>query len=266
MIFVVIGVLLIAGGYGLSRMRQRSDDNLLEVRSTKRQPASELESLAREIREQIGPGGFSQLAEVRGRAVATEPLRSELAQKPCVWYRARVEEEYEETVTEESADGSRRTSTRRATETISDTTRSISFEIEDESGRISVDPKGAKIDGEVVMERQEPFRGSHDEISFGGITFHPTKGRTILGHRYREEAIPVGAEVYVIGDACDRVDDTLCIREPNEASRPFIVSTRSEKEIVDNLQKQSTMKKWGSIVLLTLGVLAILFGLTKIVG
>lgn len=266
MIFIVIGLICAAGGIGLLVLRRSHDDRLLEVKATKQLPASTLQDLSREIREQIGPGGFSQLAEVKGIVESDKPLTSELAEKPCVWYRSRVDEEYEETVHEESADGSRRTHTKRASETISNNTRSHPFLVRDESGTVLVDPEDARIESETILDRQEPYHDERGEIRLGAFSFRPSSGRRVLGYRYREEAIPLGSKIYVIGEACDRVDETLCIRKPSDKTKPFIVSVRSEEQIIESMEKKSAAKKWIGLVLLTLGILGILSGVVDIVS
>ena len=263
MVLVIIGIVMIVAGGGLLYFRSRTNDELLEVRSTKVSPTSELAELHRSIFEQIGPGGFSQLSEVSGQVETARPLRSELAEIDCVWFSARVEERYEERYTETDSDGTTREKTRTATETISSTTRSTPFLVRDASGVIEVDPEGARIDGDVVLNRHEAFDNRGDDFSIGSFSFRPTVGRRVLGYEYHESAIPLGAEVYVIGEACDRVEGKLCIRKPTESGKPFIVSVRSEEEIVSGMQRSASLKKWFGIGLIVLGVIGIIWGIVN---
>lgn len=264
MALLIIGALMIAGGIGLLWARGRTEDQLLEVRSTQLSTAGDLVDLHGTIFDQVGAGGFSQLSEVNGTVVAEQPLRSELGEIDCVWFTARVEERYEERYTESDQNGTTRERTRTANETVSSTSRAVPFIVDDGTGRIEVDPEEATIEGEVVVDRHEPYDDRSDEIRLGSFSFRPSTGRRILGYTYHERAIPVGAKVYVIGDACDRVEGRLCIRKPNEPEKPFLVSVRSEEEIVAGMQKSATLKKWIALGLMILGGVALVWGIVNL--
>ena len=260
MVLIIVGLVLMLAGAVLMYFRSRTTDELLEVRSVKVSPASELAELHRAILEEIGPGGFSQLSEVKGRVETARPLRSELAEIDCVWFSGRVVERYEEHYTETDSNGNTRQMTRTATETVSSTTRGIPFLVRDETGLIEVDPEGGRIEGEVVLDRHEPFTDTAGELRIGSVSFRPSTGRRVLGYEYHEQAIPLGAEVYVIGEACDRVAGKLCIRKPAESGKPFIISVRSEEEVVAGLQRSASLKKWFGIGLIVLGIVGVLWG------
>lgn len=266
MIFLILGILLAAGGVALIMSRRKTDDHLLEVRSTQTTDARTLNDLAREIGEQIGAGGFAHIAEVKGRVESIEPLKSELAERHCVWYRSTVEEEFEETVTETSSDGSTTTSTRRSSEVVSTNTRSVPFRLRDETDAITIDPKGAKIDPDTILDRHEPYNDQSGEIRIGGFSFRPTRGRRILGYRYREDAITVGTDLYVFGEASDRVNGELSIRKPSEKDQPFIVSVKNEEEIVEEMQKSATMKRIFGIILFVIGGGLSAYGIVSMLG
>jgi hypothetical protein len=261
MVFIIIGIVTILAGGALLYFRSRTNNELLEVRATTVSPASEIMELHQSIFDQIGPGGFSQLSEVTGRVETAFPLRSELAEIECVWFSSRVEERYEERYTETDSNGTKRERTRTAKETISSTTRSTPFQVRDASGAIEVDPDGARIDGDVVLNRHEGFDNRSRDFTIGSFSFRPSVGRRVLGYEYHESAIPLGTEVYVIGDACDRIEGKLCVRKPTDTEKPFIVSVRSEDEIVSSLQRSATLKKWLGIGLILIGIATVVWRL-----
>ncbi len=266
MIFVLIGLACVAGGIGFLVMRRKQDDRLLEIKATKESTTSAIIELAREIGVEIGPGGYSQLVEVKGIAESENPLTSELAEKPSIWYKSVVEEEYEESIIERDSDGTERVRTQRTSEIVSSNTRGTHFRVRDDSGTIRVDIDGATIESETILDRHEPYHDDRGEIRLGAFSFRPSTGRRVLGYRYREEAIPVGSPIYVIGEATDRIEGTLTIRKPSDKSKPFIVSVRSEEEIVETMEKSSTVKKWVGLVLLTIGVVGVLYGIVDLVS
>ena len=117
--------------------------------------AAELRSMAQTVAGEIGAGSFNQMVEVKGVIRCEQPLQSELTRAPCVHYQMKVTREYEETHWETDANNNRVRRDRRGSETVAENTRSCTFEVEDSTGRVSVDPTGAKMISERVCDRFE---------------------------------------------------------------------------------------------------------------
>ncbi|MGE3800368.1 MAG: E3 ubiquitin ligase family protein [Candidatus Kapaibacterium sp.] len=252
---IVIGAILSGIGALLLFLKGKSEDKLLEVKVTQTSQATELTELQQAVASEIGPGGFSQLAEVKGVGESEKPLTGELSNQPCLWYSMRVEELYEETYTETDANGNSVTRTRTGSNNVANNTQSIPFSLRDESGSIMVYPEGAKIEGRKVVDRHEPAQNGLGTISFGSFSMSltPNHGRRITGYRYHEEILPVGERLYIIGDANDRDGGILAFRKPLEKGKPFIVSIRSEEEIAKGLETSAKVKQWIGFGLIGVG-------------
>lgn len=255
-IAIIIGVLLLGIGALLLFLKGKSEDKLLEVKATKTSPACDLNDLCQAVADEIGPGGFAQLAEVKGRVECDRPLQGELSEEPCVWYSMNVEELYEETYTETDANGNPVTRTRTGSTTVANNTRSVPFVVRDETGVVAIYPEGAKIEGHQVLNRHEPAQSGAGTISLGNfsMSLSPNNGRRITGYRYSEQIIPVGEQLYVIGEASDREDGKLALRSPGEKGKPFIVSVRSEEEVTKGLETAAKVKQWIGFGLLAIGM------------
>lgn len=205
-----------------------------ELSSTQTSTAAALAELAGKVGAEIGAGSFSQTAEVKGRAAADPALSAEFSGTSCVWYECIATREYEEEYWETDKEGHRERRTRRGTEEVSRILRESPFSIEDGSGSIRVDPRGASVDAEKSLSRFEPGEGSgllrigSFSLSLGAVL---GGGRRTLGYRFEERCIPVGRQLYVLGEASDS-GGALCIRKPSEKGKRFIVSIKSEEEIV----------------------------------
>ena len=255
-IAIVIGAILGSVGTLLLFLKGKSEDKLLEVKVTQTSNAEELHELQQAVASEIGPGGFSQLAEVKGTATCQTPLTSELSDKPCVWYSMRVVEQYEETYTDTDSSGNRVTRTRTGTNTVASNTQSVPFQVQDKTGTIHVYPDRAKIEGRKIVDRHEPAHRGGGTISFGlfSMTIPSGDNRRITGYRYSEEIVPVGERLYVIGQASDRDDGQLAIRNTLEKGVPFIISVRSEEEIAKGLETAAKTKQWIGFALLGIGM------------
>lgn len=118
----LVGVGLFARGFGLWRRRRAIEDT----------PTAKVRSMA------LGR------VELKGVARARELLRAPLSGIGCVWFRYRIERE--------SGSGRRR---RWQTVDSGDSSDRV-FELEDETGRVLVEPKGATIEIDAQLKETDP--------------------------------------------------------------------------------------------------------------
>jgi hypothetical protein len=189
-------------------------------------------------------GVFIGFVELKGKAETASPLRSFLAERDCVWYAWSVEEHWSRTVQETYRDADGKTKTRTKVEsgwrTVADGGEQIRFFLADETGAVRVDPAGAKI--EPVSVYSETCRRG-DPLYYGK---GPTDAVSDSTHerRFQEQAIPVGARLYVVGQARER--DDVVAPEIGLGGPLFIISTRSEQQVTKGWL-------WGSWALGILG-------------
>ncbi len=137
--------------------------------------------------------------EASGRARSASPLTSPLGQVPCVLYRLSITESYQRTETEMSRDAKGRTTMRTRVvtgwESVGERTERIPFELEDESGRVRVDPEGARTRTEPFVQR---IVGSSEPDYHRFSDQGPVQGST--GQRQLSEAgIRLGADLHLVG-------------------------------------------------------------------
>ena len=258
----IFGLVLVGIGVFLFLRHKKALDKVLEMKFTKTSTAGELQELQKAVADEIGPGGFNQLTEVKGTVECQAPLTAELSEQPCVWYTMSVVERYEEQYQERDAEGRVRTGTRTGTATVASNTQSVPFSIRDTSGMITITPNGAAIDGRKVVDRYEPAGGASNTLRIGTFQFSPSarSGRKVLGYQYSEQIIPLDARVYVIGEATDR-EGNLAVGKPADSEKPFILSMRSEEEVTRGMESSATAQKWIGILLVAGGLAMAIAGL-----
>ncbi|HUX37590.1 MAG TPA: GIDE domain-containing protein, partial [Rectinemataceae bacterium] len=204
---------------------------ILDVAGTETSRVASIVELSAQVAKEIGGGSFAQIAEFKGRAAALEDLRADFSGLPAVWYECVVTREWEEEYWESDKDGNRQRRTRRGSEVVSNIRREPVFELDDGSGRVRVDPAGAKIEAESTWSSFDSSGGS--TIGVGSFVFQAlalaSGARRTLGYRFAERSIPVGRELYVFGEVGD-AGGSLCVRKP--AKGRFLVSTRKEEAIL----------------------------------
>lgn len=265
---IIIGIVLLAAGGLLLFLRGKARDKVLEIKSTTTSPVAELHEIRDGVASEIGPGGFSQGAEIKGTIECAEPLTAELSGTPCVWYSMSVQERYEDTYQEADAQGRVHMRTRTGTNAVAGNTRSVRFQLRDATGTVTVDPGRATVEGHTVLDRHEPASGTENTLQFGTFSFNLSpspSGRRILGYHYTEQLIPLGGQVYVFGEANDR-DGELVVREPMEKGKPFIISVRSEEEITKGLERSTTLQQWFGFGLIAAGAAVVLAAIAGAFG
>ncbi len=216
-----------------------------------------------EMSGSFGPGSFSLYSEVKGIATANSPIRTEFSQQECVYYKSTVTREYE--VLEKTKDASGKTSKRwvRKSEVVSNNeNKSHDFVIKDNSGEILLQTEGSELHTKKTFSKFE--EGNDDpkgglNISIGSFSISSGSNYRTIGFKYEEYAIPTRTPLYVIGDANDR-SGRLQISKPTD-KRPFIVSTKSEDEIIKQLSSSAKWMFYGAIGCATVGFALIITGL-----
>jgi len=238
----IVGIIIIAAGVACIFMKKSAQKKLIALNLTDTYTAAKLAELQKTISEQMGAGSFCQLAEVKGSIECPEPLTAELSKEKCLYYKSKVEIEYEENYYYENPQTKRRElKTRRTSETITSVERGVDFYVKDPTGRVLIDPTGSEIDLIKSVDRFEPVKNvnySNGFLSFGGFSFsvgssysnYGREGRKILGYKFSEYIFPLKQNVFVIGEASDSMGE-LKISKPSDNEGIFIVSNKSEEQL-----------------------------------
>jgi hypothetical protein len=258
--FIVAGVLAVAA-LVLFVIGRSLRSKVAEISGTETSSAASIAELASAVAKDIGAGSFADRVEVKGKAVALEPLTADFSGTAVVWYECVVTRQWEEEYWETDKDGNRHRRTRSGTDTVSSIRREPLFEIDDGSGRIAVDPRGAQLEAENSWSSFEAAGAGRSSMTVGSFVFNALAaagGRRTIGYRFTERSIPVGRELYVLGSASDQ-GGRLRIVKPEKGR--FIVSTRSEEAIVKGsktgilwLDISSGLAAAGAVVALAVGL------------
>jgi len=200
-------------------------------------------------------GVFIGFVEVKGVAQAQHPLRSALAERPCVHYAWTVEEHWSRTVTENYTDNDGRSQTRTRHESgwksVADGSERIPFYLGDDTGVVRVDPWGAQIEPVVFFEKT---CGPGDALYYEK---GPADSVMDSDHerRFVERGLPVGAELYIAGQSRERQDMVAAELAYDERAPLYLISTRSEKQVESGMAWSSWGLAFLALGLTTAGIL-----------
>jgi uncharacterized membrane protein len=248
-VMIIIGIILIGIGIVLIFLRAGKLNTVNEMKYVQTSQIGNIIENHKSISGELGKGGYSEYVELKGNGKCSKPLKSQHTNTPCLWFRSTVVREYEEERTVTDSNGNRRTEIHRGSETVSTTEDSTPFDLDDGTGSIKINPQGAEIIGKQVYNQFKPGEYS-GPLNIVLSTFN--KRRTI-GYRFTEDLIPVDQKLYILGEASDK-DGELEVKRPSDKKKKFLVSVKSEEELIKSFTSAALFMLIGTIVLSLIGV------------
>jgi hypothetical protein len=187
------------------------------------------------------------LTELHGDAVNLTSLTSYLAEKAVVYYRFTVEEQWRKTETYRDSKGNTRTRTTSGWRTVRSGEQRPRFELRDDTGKIRIDPDRAEMDTDLILSTTcSPGHPLYYGKGPRGAIAHSTFRR-----RFQEWAICPGQPIYVMGTSRVREDIVAPEIAYDPQGRMFLISTKSEDELVRSYTWMSVAGFGASVVLAT---------------
>jgi hypothetical protein len=262
MALIIIGILAMGAAVVGFFLMRRTRSELHTMIGTETLSIPELEDHRRTSDELGAKGGFRKITEVVGAAHPHPdgPLTSEISKTECVWYRYRIDRQYEHV---EYRDGKRHRS--RRTEKVAEHTSSTGYALIDEHGQtIGVDPTGTEPDGvEQTVNRFEPHHGGENRVNLFGIelpSFFSGDNSTI-GFDYKEWLIRPGRRMYILGEVHDKIGPLVIARPENDGH--YIISTRTEDELRKSRVQRHKLLAVGVIAAFAIGLALTIFGIAR---
>ena len=178
-------------------------------------------------------GVFIGEVEVEGVCVRRDPFISYLAEKPCVLYSWSVEEHWrrqrEETYTDDKGRTRTRTVIDMGSDTVAEGGKSAGFYIQDETGYVWVNPKGADLTTLTMFDRDVD---EDDPLYYEKGPSDAVEGST--GERsFHEVGLVVGTPLFVRGRASERPDIVAAQIKHEDKAEMFIITPGKSQDISD---------------------------------
>ncbi len=275
------GLVLLAVAALLFFLSKRSETKVHHVKATETSKIGDIEKLVAEVAADMPDGvatGYKDYIEVKGKVVCNEPIQGELSDQLGAIVETEVVRVAERREEIRDAQGNIRTEWKKHEETLSTNRREAIFWVDDGTGRLRVKPGKKGVELVKVVERFQPANamdGGGSMSGFGGGAGHgqitlsmgrfqmslgsgrwdPSSSRT-LGYRFVERILPINKPVYAIGEVAATEDEGLLLRPPtdDDKKKPFMVSPKTEEEIVQAAEKSAKILRIVAICLAAGGV------------
>ncbi len=176
-------------------------------------------------------GVFVGEVELVGQCTRQEPLRSYLADKPCVQYNWMIVEHWERITVEFTEKGIPYPSTQTGSSLVASGGSLVGFYLQDETGFVWIEPAGAELSSRVILNRD--IHGS-DPMYFDKGPAEEVLGST--GRRtFTEHALPIGTTLFIRGRASERPDIVAAQIKYEAAAELFIITDKTESAVVANM-------------------------------
>jgi hypothetical protein len=256
MIFL-IGIALIGLGVFLIFQQKQLTSKANLMQDTDTTTVEAINENLKEMSSSFGAGNFSLYSELKGVAKTNSPLMGTFSKRPCVYYKTVITRKYE--VLEERRDSSGNYHKTWATreDVVSSNEEKLEFELEDNTGKVLVNMDGATIEASQVFDN---FENGKRSSRFQDLFFPDSHNARTIGFQYTEFAIPQNSPIYVLGDANDR-SGVLKIGRSTDTEKRYIISTKSEEQMVHEAQSGANMAKYGSWAAIVIGIGVLIYGL-----
>ncbi len=255
--YIIGGILVVLGAFIAIYVPQRIKRKNVEIQFAKTTTLGELKQTLAD-NAAAGLEGYRQYAELKGAAATDAPQKTPFSEQDAAYFNADLYQVYEESEQYTDEQGTH-TRMKRSESHLSNQKSYAPLLLQDASGGravIELAETGMQLDTCKTLDKFEPTGMLQQYSFFSGFNFNPMGART-LGYRMVEHTIPVGQPLYVLGEA-ELAGDTVTIRKPKDKKKPFIVSVKSEGDLIRGNKTGAIVALVGGIVLAVAGILVMI--------
>ncbi len=258
--YIIGGILIIGGGILGFIVPKKMKNKNIEIKFLKTIPVSELKEILAGNAE-AGLEGYRHYSELKGKAGSEKPQKAPFSKRAVAYYNATLYQVYEETETYKDAKGITRRRVKKSQSQLSNEKSSTSITLEDKTSgdRVYIDASqsGLKLDTLKTFDKFEPSGNAKNYSFLGSLKFSALGSRT-LGFRMIENTIPLGQSLYLLGEALLE-GGKINILTPRDKKKPFILSVKSEDDIVRANNRGANIALVFAALLALAGILIMIF-------
>lgn len=269
---IIIGLLLIVLGVYLAYFqRRKTGDALLDIQATQTSTIADVKESMADMASISDT--YREYCELKGTVRSKNPQKAPFSQKDAAFYKAVTYRVYEEEEIVTDSNGNRRKKLVKKEDKISEEESGEELILTDANGdSINMETVGVSGAFELVktVDRFEPV----DSYNANGFYQNPrrrftnfdngffNRGSKMLGYRMVEYAFLAGQKLYLLGDAYMNAGE-LTFGKPTEKGKQYIVTAKSEEELVSSKESSKKALLIGGIVCAVIGVVTIIAGIAQ---
>lgn len=258
---VLIPLLLIGGGLAsIFYLRPKMQDSVTEIKYMQTKTIAELKDMFSQMDASGLGNDYREFVELKGTVVSDNLVETPFSNKKVAYCESKLSQVTETREQYRDSNGNMQTRIRKNENMISNEKSSQDISIIDNSSSESVvleiNATGCKLDIPKTFDRFEPKSNLSNYRYFNSFSWNRFGAETI-GFKMVEETIAANQNLYVIGEAF-KVGDTLHIGKPQDNKKPFIITTKSEDDLVNTSNQNAKFALIGGIIAIVVGIIMFL--------
>ena len=261
----LIPLLLICGGLAaIFYFRPKTQNKVTEIKFMQTKTISELNDMFSQMEQNGLSNEYREFVELKGNILSDHLIETPFSNRKVAYCNSSVSQVTETKEQYKDSDGNTKTRIVKHENNISNEKSSQNISMIDKSSNESVileiNSSGCELDIPKTFDRFEQKNNLGKYGYFNNYSLNRFGAET-LGFRMTEETIEENQSLYVIGEAY-RVGNKIHIGQPSDNKKPFIVTTKSEEEIVNNSDQHAKVLLIGGIITIAIGVI---WGVTMLI-
>lgn len=257
----IIPLILIAGGLvTIFYFRTKNERNINEMKYMQTKSIAELKEMFSKMDSDGLGSNYREFVELKGTVVSDNLIDTPFSNRKVAYCQSKLIQVTQTTEQYKDSNGNYRTQTTKHEVPISDEKSSQDVSIIDNSTKepvyVEINATGCNLDIPKTFDRFEPKNNLGRYRYFESFSLSRFGAET-LGFKMTEKTIEANQYLYVIGEAF-RVGNVIHIGKPMDNGKPFIVTTKSEEDLINSSKQKSLFMLIGGMVAIILGILLII--------
>ena len=255
---MIVPILLIGGGLvAIFYFRPKTQNSVTEVQFMQTKSISELKNMFSQMDGSGYGNGYREFVELKGKVLSNNLVETPFSNRKVAYCESKLLQVTETKEEYRDSDGNYRTRVNKHENEISNEKSSQNISLIDGSSSeavvLDINSLGCKLDIPKTLDRFEPKNNVGSYRYFNSFSWNRFGAET-LGFKMVEQTIDADQSLYVIGEAY-RVGNEIHIGKPQDKKRPFIVTTKSEEDLINTSHQNANYLLIGGIIAIVLGII-----------
>lgn len=258
---IIVPLIAIAVGlFAIFYLRPKTQNNVTEMKFMKTKTISELKEMFAQMDANGLGNEYREFVELKGAILSNDLVETPFSNRKVAYCESKLIQVTEVREQYRDANGAMRTRVRKVENTISNEKTSQEISMIDsstnETVEIEINGVGCNADIQNSFDRFEPKNNLRNYRYFNSFSWNRFGAET-LGFRMVEKTIEKNQNLYVIGEAF-KVGDKIHIGKPQDSKKPFIVTTKSEEDLINKSNQNAKIYLIGGIIAIAIGVIMLI--------
>lgn len=258
-------ILIVAGLAGVFYIYPKTKNNVTEMKFMQTKTISELKDMFNQMDSNGLGNNYREYVELKGAALSDNLVETPFSTRKVAYCESNVIQVTETKEQYRDDNGNLRTRVNKNENNISNEKTSQYISMVDNSSSediiLEINGAGCKLDIPKTFDRFEPKENIGNYRYFNSFSWNRLGAET-LGFKMTEKTIEANQSLYVIGEAF-KVGDKIHIGKPQDNKKPFIVSTKSEEDLVNSSNQNAMFSLIGGIAAVVIGIIGIVMYIAR---